>query len=1058
MPQEVQEKSARAMEVYTAMVDRMNWNIGRVLEHIKSTGEYDNTFIPFMSDNGAEGASYEALPSPSSATRLWPTFTKYYNNNLDNIGRGDSFVWYGSQWVQAATAPSPLLNWSSTEGGCRAPLVIRPPPRKADAASAVTNAYCTVMGVVPTVLENAALKHPGTHYKGREIARLCGKSWVPLLDAVSSRAPSSGDEYFLIHGEEYITGGPQKWELFNIKENPGETRDRRDAEPGKFDEMIKLWEEYEKNVGVGGVAGDYPEANLGRKVPIRDEFDDPNGWIKFIVEKQGAQLEMDSAADSQRPLFACIICRARKVKCDKAPSGCTRCRSVGVQCPGYRAQSVDKASEEIDNIYRRAGLERRRAGACQECRAAKAKCSQTKPRCRRCEARDMPCTYPSSMNAHRHTRSPSARARDIPEAAHLSGIGVGIMAPDSAGELSDSSWRWLYQSMLPDKSGLKLLAESYFSHVHSLRNLGFIHKPTFIRSIDQGTTAAEFGEAVLYLVCALGARYMLSSRVSQGTASSDIPGRIWGRKARKLVRTITCISSVQNLMAMVLYAEYGLRIGDNAFVYMIVGCCTRMSRFLRMDEEDSRPDSPEIHGEALTRRESKRRLMWSCYILDSFVGAGVDGNLSWVTDIPNIPLACSERNFLHRTNNPPVYAEVDRRLHSLTPTGLRGNICRVVYIRTQILRHLRDHDAGNPARPPPWDESSTFMTLLNQVEAWCKELPDFLTFNDINIYIHKEQNTPGSYFFLHLMYHACVFDLTRVTLPGYNFPLAAALADAPADFIVKNRQKAWHHACCVSTLLSSALECGSGALDDHYTSTAAFESTKIHVIYLTTVANGDSSSYSHCIDHINTNLRVLTETHPYSDMPNVYLSALLPLLQIFGFSDVASQWEPHQNTILHPPSSHTTDALTSSEVVGPVETAYLNQIATFRLARREVAADEDGKAKSRTPWTLYPSAPPSPHHSERSRLPDRSMEPGSQFMASLEQFVSSEPAVVGGGGAGGAQGLAEAVSPQMDQKQYLSMAEEIGQYMTWDVALPSQFDFPMEEYFSTPPAFEADEP
>ena len=137
---------------------------------------------------------------------------------------------------------------------------------------------------------------------------------------------------------------------------------------------------------------------------------------------------------------------------------------------------------------------------------------------------------------------------------------------------------------------------------------------------------------------------------------------------------------------MVLYAEYGLRIGDNAFVYMIVGCCTRMSRFLRMDEEDSRPDSPEIHGEALTRRESKRRLMWSCYILDSFVGAGVDGNLSWVTDIPNIPLACSERNFLHRTNNPPVYAEVDRRLHSLTPTGLRGNICRVVYIRTQILR------------------------------------------------------------------------------------------------------------------------------------------------------------------------------------------------------------------------------------------------------------------------------------------------------------------------------------------------------------------------------------
>lgn len=84
--------------------------------------------------------------------------------------------------------------------------MIRPPPYKAGAASGVTNAYCTVMGVVPTVLENAGLKHPGTHYKGREIARLRGKSWVPLLDAVSSRAPSTGDEYLLIHGEQYITG------------------------------------------------------------------------------------------------------------------------------------------------------------------------------------------------------------------------------------------------------------------------------------------------------------------------------------------------------------------------------------------------------------------------------------------------------------------------------------------------------------------------------------------------------------------------------------------------------------------------------------------------------------------------------------------------------------------------------------------------------------------------------------------------------------------------------------------------------------------------------------
>lgn len=70
----------------------------------------------------------------------------------------------------------------------------------------------------------------------------------------------------------------------------------------------------------------------------------------------------------------------------------------------------------------------------------------------------------------------------------------------------------LHQSTLPDKLHLKTLTESYFDHVHPLRNLGFIHKPSFMKAIDQDTTVVEYGEAVLYLVCALGARYMQVSR------------------------------------------------------------------------------------------------------------------------------------------------------------------------------------------------------------------------------------------------------------------------------------------------------------------------------------------------------------------------------------------------------------------------------------------------------------------------------------------------------------------------------------------------------------------
>lgn len=55
-------RSARAMEVYAAMVEVVDDNVGRTLEYLRETGELDNTFVLFMSDNGAEGASLEAAP------------------------------------------------------------------------------------------------------------------------------------------------------------------------------------------------------------------------------------------------------------------------------------------------------------------------------------------------------------------------------------------------------------------------------------------------------------------------------------------------------------------------------------------------------------------------------------------------------------------------------------------------------------------------------------------------------------------------------------------------------------------------------------------------------------------------------------------------------------------------------------------------------------------------------------------------------------------------------------------------------------------------------------
>ena len=93
--------SSRAMEAYAGMVENMDENIGKIIAYLEGIEEKDNTFIIFQSDNGAEGASYEAIPTIGKD--IMAVVRKHYNNSLENIGEHDSFVWYGPRWAQAAT-------------------------------------------------------------------------------------------------------------------------------------------------------------------------------------------------------------------------------------------------------------------------------------------------------------------------------------------------------------------------------------------------------------------------------------------------------------------------------------------------------------------------------------------------------------------------------------------------------------------------------------------------------------------------------------------------------------------------------------------------------------------------------------------------------------------------------------------------------------------------------------------------------------------------------------------------------------------------------------------
>ena len=261
--------SARKMETFAAMVHVVDENIKRVVDYLEQSGELDNTFILFMSDNGAEGTLLEALPMLNGATSMGALIEKHYNNELENIGERDSFTWYGASWACASMAPSRGFKTWITEGGIRCPCLVRYPPLGGVPGSpgpgTHTNAFTTVMDVLPTMLELAGVAHPAPNtFRGREVVPVRGKSWVSHL---AGRAPEVHDGETAITGWElfglrairqgkwkavYMTEprGREAWELYDMDADPGEIHDLAGREPDVLKRLVQHWNVYYSETGM----------------------------------------------------------------------------------------------------------------------------------------------------------------------------------------------------------------------------------------------------------------------------------------------------------------------------------------------------------------------------------------------------------------------------------------------------------------------------------------------------------------------------------------------------------------------------------------------------------------------------------------------------------------------------------------------------------------------------------------------------------------------------------------------------------------------------------------
>jgi arylsulfatase len=245
------------------MVEYLDDQVGRVFDYLKEIGEYDNTVVIFMSDNGAEGNDLLAMVAGQAGTMgFLHAAANFPQMGHNYLGRKGTFAEVGPAWAQVSSTPFRLYKGMLTEGGVRSPLIISGPGVKGS-GELNKKAVLHVMDVAPTLLELAGIEQPGSTYKGREVATMQGESWVDMLSGTTQSPRGESDwlgwEMFgnraILKGDWKITRlykpyGTLDWQLFNLAEDLGEQYDLSDRFPEKRTELIALWDEYVETNGV----------------------------------------------------------------------------------------------------------------------------------------------------------------------------------------------------------------------------------------------------------------------------------------------------------------------------------------------------------------------------------------------------------------------------------------------------------------------------------------------------------------------------------------------------------------------------------------------------------------------------------------------------------------------------------------------------------------------------------------------------------------------------------------------------------------------------------------
>ena len=239
LTEEEKDQEDLRMSIYAAMIDRIDQNIGKLLKKLEETGKLNNTLILFASDNGACAENAERNIKNPKGTGL-PGTVAYWASLKEN-------------WANVSNTPYRYYKNSSYEGGICTPFIASW-PKTIKQKGTINNQALHFVDIMATFKDITGAVYP-TNYRNQNIVPMQGESFLPALKGEILKERQKPIFWQWAKGKAIRVGAwkavaiKDVWSLYDMQTDRNETNDLKKKYPDKFQELIKLYDEWAaKNV------------------------------------------------------------------------------------------------------------------------------------------------------------------------------------------------------------------------------------------------------------------------------------------------------------------------------------------------------------------------------------------------------------------------------------------------------------------------------------------------------------------------------------------------------------------------------------------------------------------------------------------------------------------------------------------------------------------------------------------------------------------------------------------------------------------------------------------